>query len=515
MSEPVVDSGACSATAGVAGAPARPRPGAAVVLLALAAACASAPSAGPEPPCAELVLGGVPPEANLVLVVNDTMRRDRMGVYGGSARTPAFDGFAREHLLFEHAVTQSPWTKPSIATLFTGLHPSQHGVTDDPQLRDPRLGGGGLRETDVLSEALVTLAEVLQEAGFRTAAFNTNPWLARQFGFGQGFEVYDDSFAGWGADGEAVTAAALAWLAAQPAQARFFLYVHYLDSHVPYGRLRREEIVGRAAELAADRRPLPPGAVRALSAVLRLEDGRPAVAAGFPLTVGLVEMAYDRGVEDFDRALGRLLEGVARHPAHERTAVLVTSDHGEALFTRGYGNHGTGLFDDEVAIPLAARLPGATGAGGRVRCPVGLVDVMPSMCAYLGVACPPGLAGVPFVGRPGGEPPPARYLVTEGVALRPAHRAIRNRTFKLMWETGPRGDGRVKEDPYSLYDVSADPGETRDLLEGPRPRRVERVFRTMSAALAQAVPPFERPAKVYVPMDERTRERLEALGYAE
>ena len=170
----------------------------------LAAACSPAPDpvarTEPVPACTALAWDGVPRRRNLVLIVNDTMRRDRLGAYGGRARTPAFDAFAAGGFHLTRMSSQAPWTKPSIATLFTGLYPSQHGLLTHPALPEP--GQRTLRdhreETDVLAEEAVTMAEVLRDAGYRTAAFVANPWMKRRFGFAQGFDVYEDTFVqGW------------------------------------------------------------------------------------------------------------------------------------------------------------------------------------------------------------------------------------------------------------------------------------------------------------------------------
>src|SRR4029077_17406555 len=130
-------------------------------------------------PCTEVHLDGPSPARGVVLIINDTMRRDRMGAYGGPAHTPAFDGFARANMLFDHAFTQSPWTKPSIATLFTSIYPSQHGVAHDPQLRNPNdtARTGPIVQADILSADFTTIAEVLKAKGYKTAAFVSNPWL--------------------------------------------------------------------------------------------------------------------------------------------------------------------------------------------------------------------------------------------------------------------------------------------------------------------------------------------------
>lgn len=148
-----------------------------------------------ESRCQELKLAAPPPDSNIIIFLNDTMRRDVMSAYGGAASTPKFDHFAGGHLLFQNVSTQAPWTKPSIATLFTSLYPSQHGVASDPVLREmlEREDDTQIIETDRLGDSFETLAEVLSASGFRTAAFTSNPWMAKSFGFGQGFEIYDDS----------------------------------------------------------------------------------------------------------------------------------------------------------------------------------------------------------------------------------------------------------------------------------------------------------------------------------
>jgi len=487
-------------------------------LIALSASCSRDHSAAGVAPCEEITLpaSAKPAGHSVIVIVNDTMRRDRVGAYGGPAKTPVFDAFAAQNLLFEHAFTQAPWTKPSIATLFTSLYPSQHGVESDPQFRRPMDAQrtAPLIQADVLSDELHTLSEVMQAAGYRTAAFVSNPWMEKRFGFAQGFDLYDDSFAQWGLHGEVISRAALEWLGALPPGTKFFVYLHYLDSHLPYGVLDRQELAARSADLAADTRPLGPLAAKAVQAIPRFPDRVSPLAEGYRPTLSLVEMSYDSGLNEFDQSLGRFLDGFAAHWAAQDTAIIITSDHGEALFERGYGNHGNGLFDDELAVPLAARLPGTTATARRITCPVGLIDVLPSLCTYLDLTCPQPMYGTSFIATSERDDAPRRYLVSEGVVQRPRHRAIRNGRYKLLWETEQLADGSKKANPYSLYDVATDPGERRDLLQNSaRSGETERVFATLSAALRDAVPPFATPKKNPAPVDPQTRERLRALGY--
>jgi choline-sulfatase len=448
-------------------------------------------SLAPAPPCAELELRA-PLRRSVVLVVNDTMRRDRVGAYGGPAHTPAFDRFAADGLLFEHAYSQAPWTKPSIATLFTGLYPSQHGVLSHPA------DGGPVGESDALPAKLTTLAEVLAAAGYQTAAFVANPWLREELGFAQGFEIWDDAAAANDAPGEPLVRAALGWLADRRDPRPFFLYLHTMDSHAPYPPIAEETLAAREPELAADHRPLRAGAQAAIRSAARLAGDRP---VGVPPSIALLGIAYDGGLAEFDAALARLLAGLAERPDADELAVLVTSDHGEAFFEHGWASHGHGLFDDEIAVPLAAHLPGATGSA-RVGCPVGIVDIMATLCVYLGVDCPAHDFGVSFLPSPGAAREP-RWIASEGVLQKPEHRSIRNGHAALLFE--PRGRRAaapgVRREGYALY-VEGEDGER------PVPEELKR-------ALAGAVAEHAAPRSANVPLDAETRARLEALGYTE
>ena len=486
----------------------------------------------PEPPCNAIRWLEPPRKRSVILIVSDTMRTDRLGIHGGPARTPVFDDLARENLDFTRAFSQAPWTKPSIATLVTGLYPSQHSVTTHPWLQDPGAAAGKLRklndiiETDLLGEDFRTLAELMLDAGYRTAGFVSNPWLRGAHGFGQGFEVYDDSLAGPDPPGQKVSAAGIRWLGELPEDELYFLYLHYMDSHQPYGRLSREEVEERREQLVSDARTMNPHSrgLQVTERLARFEDGSSVVESGIPPSLALLELIYDRGIEDFDQALGEFLEALSTRPRSEETAVIVTADHGEALFTRGWNNHGFGLFDDEVNVPMAMRLPGTEGPS-PVECSVGLVDVMATLCVYLGLECPEDENfGVSFLApysdgwkfwRATPDERRPRYLATEGVVRKPGHRVIRNRHFKLMFEPEGRFHRRAK-DPYSLFASSAKGGEERNLLSSDyRVPAIEPVFTKFSAAMAGAIPAGEAREVETVPLDTEMLEQLEALGYLE
>ena len=481
-------------------------------MLALAAvatslACSRGAAVEGEGPCGELRLDARGARVPVVVVVNDAMRRDRLGVYGGRAKTPAFDAFANENLRFDQAYAQAPWTRPSVATLLSGLLPSQHGVGMERgvQRKTPR----------AVPQQVVTLAELLRDAGYRTAAFVANPWLEAAFGYDQGFDVYDASFASFGIegsgpkpDGVAVSERALAWLDQIPAGTPYFLYVHTLDSHRPYPALELADLEAQRERIAAPP-PVPP--TDAMLAELRaIVEVKGAPGAPPPLVeprVAMAEIAYEKGIEHFDAALARLRDGVARRAVGARTAVSVTSDHGEAFFEHGYANHGRGLHDEELAVPLAMRLPGVSGPASGVQCLTGLVDVMPTLCTYLDLACPDGLAGEDLLAPHAGR----RFLVSEAVGAAPRHRAIRNRRWKLLWQPDGAPEG-ARGNPWSLYDLLADPGEQHDRIGDDDPA-VRSAIDAMTHALAASGPAEPLYAAPTVTIEAPVADRLRALGY--
>ena len=280
-----------------------PSAAARVLLLALmvsAASCSADPPLDSDGSDGSLFLEERLNDVNVVLIVSDTMRRDRVGVYGGTAKTPTFDRFARSNIYFDQAFGQAPWTKPSVATLFTSLYPSQHGLASHPELRQ-RAGrdnsGELLGEVDVLGEGYTTLAEVLRGAGYNTAAFVSNPWMARPFGFDQGFDLYDDSFTGWDAPGQTISRKGLEWIENQRSGEKFFLYLHYMDSHRPYGKLNDTDVTELLQAPPTETDRLPSSEHRLYEWLIRHEQQDLSMTMVDQLvaadpTIRLIELAY-------------------------------------------------------------------------------------------------------------------------------------------------------------------------------------------------------------------------------
>jgi arylsulfatase len=317
------------------------------------------------------------PPSNVLLITVDTLRADHLGCYGYSRPTsPNIDALARNSVVFEDAHCQVPKTNPSLASLFSGLYPQNH--------KDLRL-----RLT--LPSSVQTLAGRLAAAGWNTAGIVGQFNLVRRSGLAQGFETYIDDFphasdsaapgrfrTGSEKRAEDLTDLALGWLK-DHSDSRFFLWIHYVDPHAPYD-------------------PPPP-----------FDTSMP--SEGYPNTVleraqihdqafdpphydlAHYERRYDGAIRYVDEHIGRLLAGLARLGVERRTLVVFTADHGEAMGDPDaagapHFSHGSTLSEGETHVPLIFHLPADSGGSPtrRVRGPVEMVDVAPTVLSILGLA---------------------------------------------------------------------------------------------------------------------------------
>jgi arylsulfatase len=266
-----------------------------------------------------------PPRASAVLITIDTLRADHLGCYGYAPPTsPHIDALARQGTLFRQARTTLPRTTQSVASILTGRLPKTHGAR-------------GLFAH--LPEANLTIAEALQQAGYRTAAVVSNTFLRRGQGFEQGFETYDNPEARWDADSAAaVSDAAIAWLDRAPQGAPFFLWVHYLD---PHWRYEPDPSWARTFDPSFE----GPFTVYQDLDARRYTKGR--MIFDPPLTPRQhehVAALYDGEIAQTDAAVGRLLARLDR--VAPSLLVVLTSDHGESLGEHGYHfAHGEYLYE--------------------------------------------------------------------------------------------------------------------------------------------------------------------------
>jgi arylsulfatase A-like enzyme len=416
---------------------------------------------------------------SVILVSLDTLRADKVGVYGhASARTPALDQLAAAGVQYQRAYAPSTWTVPSHASLFYGAYlPASPGVLRESQ-RTPK--------TAELPDR--PISEILRGAGYLTAGFTGGGFLGYPWDFFRGFDTYFsysqpagvvDPCSSQRFDGPEVFRRATRWLERNHG-APFFLFVHTYDAH--------------------DRCPFfQPDVVR--------PEGKPFDAAPSLDRADHQQVLdyYDQMIEETDRRLAGLLAAVDALGLRDDTLVIVTSDHGEALFEHGFSAHGCNLkpYEELARVPLLVRFPGRAPAGGRVAAPVSLIDVVPSILALLGLPPEPRIPGgiLPGLGlrtAPGPSQPIYNHCGDALAVWRGQHKLI-------TW--------RDRRESDEIYDLSEDPNE-RTNLGGGDPNASQLAADAdafWKTAPVQPNTPAENAGKPE--LDEATRQRLRDLGY--
>ena len=279
-----------------------------------------------------------PSSPNVIYVVIDTQRRDRLGTYGYPKDvSPNIDRFAEDSVVFEDAYTTSSWTWPSTASLLTSLPPDAHGVKSSASC--------------TLDQSLTTIAEALQSKGYTTAAFVGNPIVSSTRYFDQGFELFDETLGDFRMS-DTYVPDALDWLE-KHAPLRFFMYLHLVDPHTPHrpSPTQMERLgIGPAPESWPE---------SGLDGIQRASGTNP----GTEITPELTQYAsdlYDASVATGDMWFGKLLAKLDELALDDRTIIVLTSDHGEELLDRGFRGHGQNLYPELVRAPLMIHVPGMT-----------------------------------------------------------------------------------------------------------------------------------------------------------
>jgi arylsulfatase A-like enzyme len=348
-----------------------------------------------------------------------------------------------------------------------------------------------------LSESVVTLAEVLSAAGYRTAAFAGAGWLAPEFGLLQGYAVQDAENLRT-VPAEELTDRAIAWLEGVPRDESVHLLLNYFDAHWPYKPPKGFDTFPGAtdpADPAADWDASP----QAAQARAR-DDARKSVLA-----------RYDGEILYVDHQIGRLLEALRRLGRFERSLIIVVADHGESLGEHGAMGHGAWLYEPLLRIPFIVRWPGGRNGGARVDDPVSIVDVAPVVARETGITLPGDIDGV----LPGERTLVIAEEVPSALFKRPKeqkggdgdHAPLdRDLLAGIRWPFK-----LIVNMPGSkeLFRLDADPGEEQNLADGKAETELEREVLNRVGALTGPEP--EAPQ----PMSAQARERLKALGYIE
>ncbi len=297
-----------------------------------------------------------PPDIFIYLI--DALRPDHLGCYGYDRPTsPVMDAFAAEATVYEEAHTPSTWTRPSVATMLTGLYPSVHRA---------------MHESDALEEWPVLLPEILHEAGYGALCVTSNHQVSQHAGFNQGYDAFIFTEPSTGKSVSEVAGNLLAnWNAGQPV----FVYLHAMEPHEPY--TPRPENRRRFDRGFPDRWGDDPATLRDISPI------RPGLSAeDFQHLIDL----YDAEVLEADEGFAAFLDMVHRAGRFDDALILLVSDHGESFGEHNTCSHGYTLCRQEMQVVLIVRHPGGGLAGVRVSERVSMLDVVPTVLAAAGLS---------------------------------------------------------------------------------------------------------------------------------
>ncbi|MGH7895771.1 MAG: sulfatase [Candidatus Binatia bacterium] len=384
-----------------------------------------------------------PPRPHVLYLMVDALRADYLSAYGDrDIETPAMARLARDGIVFEQAISQSSWTRPSVATQLTSLPPHRHGAR--------------YKSSSIHPDA-VLLTEALAAAGYYCVGSYNNGHIRPQWGFGRGYHRYHSSRRGrfgelvmpqtvvamwrsWrqatlraedvrGSAEQIFRVAREEWDAA-PQGAPIFLFVHLMDVHDPYF-------------------PRSTGG----AAILRDDEAGAAERERF-------RRAYRDGIEYLDRQLQAFLQWLDTKRLYDDTLIVLVSDHGEEFFEHGGYWHGLTLYDELIHVPLIMKLPQNRLAGSTQAALVRLLDVAPTIADVVGVASPPQWMGLPLIRGGVLVDPQLPYALSETDLEGGTVRALRGTKFKLILAGGR---DRRRLPPSALFELEADAGEQANL----------------------------------------------------
>ena len=399
----------------------------------------------------ERAVSGGAEDSPVIIISIDTLRADHLPVYGATGlETPNIDALAKDGIVYENAYSHVPLTLPSHVSMLSGLLPSESGVRNNL----------GYRFDSAAAPSIPTL---LKGKGYATGAAVSAYVLRSATGLGAAFDQYDDQMdrSSEGATmgevqrtGKETVAAAIQWVNAKGNQP-FFYMLHLFEPHAPY---------------------VPPE----------------------PFRTRYASAPYDGEIAASDADVGQFLDALKSSGVYDRATILLVSDHGEGLGDHGEAQHGIFLYREAIHVPLILKLPKGELSGKRVKTPVQLTDILPTIAALTGFAVPPKAKGRSLVEIARDDAPPARRIFSE--TMYPRIHLGWSDLASLVDATHHYIDAPRPE----LFDLARDPGEKQNVLADNR-----RVYASMRSEVQTHDRTLTAPANV----DPEEAAKLAALGY--
>lgn len=419
-------------------------------------------------------------DANVVVILLDAARADHFGCYGyGRNTTPIVDGLARQSILFRRAYTDAVYTLASTASLMTGLYPEHHRI---------------LYMKNKLPAGTQTLARVFSENGYQTATFVANGNASSAFGMTQGFQTVEEVFrhenySGWGQD---LTISFAEWLPTV-AGTKFFAYLHYREPHDPFNP--PEEWVRKFVD------PSYKGEIgRSFEKRVRINTNASDLTDPDRKQI---RNLYDANLAYGDFQVGQVIEQLRNAGLYDNTIVIVTADHGEAIYEHGFQGHNSQLYEESAHIPLIIKLARKSSASKAIDPVVRTVDLFPTLVDLLGFSrkdiAVDGRSSLSYLVSP---PADEREVFTQ-TTLQHAY-SYRENDYKYVLD-------QVYGDE-ELYNLREDPEERHNLITV-EPLRAKFYRSRLMAYIETSRQSASRRKVEKAVIDESAKQNLEALGY--
>ena len=424
---------------------------------------------------------------NVVVYLVDALRADALGCYNRGMATSRFiDSFSNNSVLFKRAYSPSSWTRPGVASVFTGTYAPYHSAVD----RD-----------GFLDETIPTLAEILKQKGYHTAAFITNGNIGETFGFARGFDTFrflPEDPSGLGVYKSSDELLDKTRDEIYKLEEPFFLYIHQSDPHAPY--TPPDDI---------KRRFVPPGSEHISGTMDIFKKLVYRATTPSPGQIEYLRGLYNAEVAGADSGFARFHEILEKRGIAENTIVVFTADHGEEFHEHAGFGHGGTLYEEQVRVPLIVKYPEST-RGHIVHEPVSIAEIPVAVLDYLGIA--------PSFSMNGHNPAkfidarldtPLRALYFHEKLDKVEKEAVIDWPMKLIRhinKTNQWGDSVLE---WEMYDLESDPLERKPITRG---KKITRKILEMELATLRKDNERKKPP-IKVQLTPEQKKRMESLGY--
>ncbi len=427
-------------------------------------------------------------DKNCLVIVLDALTVNHLALWGYDRETtPNLDRLAARGVVFKFARSQASSTPPSVYSYFTGQYPPLLLLDDTMRMVQ-------------LPEAATTFAEAFRDAGYDTAAFSENMYVSPKAGFDQGFETFElilrhlPSGSAASLDEhstEKLVESARTWIQSRD-EKPWLCYMHLLRPHNPY---RAPDPEGRAFAEGYD------GPVDGSDAYWKSVNWKPG-----PADILHLKDFYDGNLLYVDMLVGKLLDSLTESGDLADTAIIVTSDHGEAFLEHGYTLHNWSVHEELIRVPMIVVPPIDTPVRPlTIKQPVQLVDLFPTMNALFGLKAANGVDGVSLTTALGGASLDARSMFAQDGDGDIMCVIDGGRKLLIAFD---RNDSSFK--PIELYHLTRDPRETRNLLQGLPSQEVEALFDRAQTYIEAHI---RNQSSLGEDLVETEKEILETLGY--